>query len=183
MMAPVIGLMGLAQSGKSTVAQYLEREHSFARVRFAGPLKAMCRAIGLSDREIEGEGKELPHPLLCGKTPRFAMQTLGTEWGRDIIGPDFWTGIWRESVFAALNEGAKGIVAEDCRFPNEAEAIRALGGKLWRIERAGLSARVHISEAAALGIPADRVFENNGAVADLLAACGAEVSHGEGERG
>lgn len=182
-MTRIIGLMGLAQSGKSTVAEYLEREHGFVRVRFAGPLKAMCHAIGLSDREIEGEGKEKPHPLLCGKTPRYVMQTLGTEWGRDIIGADFWIGLWRESVLASLDEGAKGIVAEDCRFQNEADAIRSIGGKLWRIERDGLLRRAHVSETAALGIKADRTFINVGTVDELLAACGAEVSHGEGERG
>jgi hypothetical protein len=177
MSAPIIGLMGLAQSGKSTAAQYLEREHGFVRVRFAGPLKAMCRAIGLSDREIEGEGKEVPHPLLCGKTPRFVMQTLGTEWGREIVGPDFWTGIWRESVIAALDEGAKGIIAEDCRFPNEVEAIREAGGKLWRIERAEQSVGAHVSEWAASGVTPDLLIRNVGTVEELLAACGAEVSH------
>ena len=63
------------------------------------------------------------------------MQTLGAEWGRDLIASDLWTMAWRQAAKAALANGAPGIVAEDCRYENEAVAIRALGGVVVRILR------------------------------------------------
>jgi predicted kinase len=124
----IIGLIGEAGAGKSTVARYLESAYDYEPVRFAGGLKKMVAAIGLTDNEIEGTNKEKPSDLLCGKTPRHAMQTLGTEWGREHIGPDFWVKLWqREAAQHAF------VVVEDCRFPNEAEAIRAAGGVIVRV--------------------------------------------------
>lgn len=139
----IIGLGGLANSGKSTAASYLAREYGFARVRFAGPLKAMVRGylvtIGTPldriERMIEGDLKEEPCDAFCGRSPRYALQTCGTEWGREMIAPDFWTRAWRLAVEAEFGRGAPGIVAEDVRFPEEAEAIRSLGGRVIRIER------------------------------------------------
>ena len=43
---------------------------------------------GMIRRMIDGDLKEAPTPLFEGRTPRHAMQTLGTEWGRDRIGRD-----------------------------------------------------------------------------------------------
>ena len=80
-------------------------------------------AIGLSAEQIDGSLKETPCDLLCGKTPRQAMQLLGTEWGRDLISPDFWVSAWSAAVDRALTGGAIGIVADDCRFLNEVAAI------------------------------------------------------------
>src|SRR4051794_29167915 len=84
---------------------------------------------------IEGDLKQEPVEALAGATPRHVMQTLGTDWARDMIAPEFWSRAWTSSAKAALARGAPGIVVEDCRFPNEAEAIRALGGRIIRILR------------------------------------------------
>lgn len=153
----IIALSGRAGCGKSTAAAYLAERHGFARVRFAGPLKAMlrayCEAVGvgpeMTEAMIEGGLKELPSPYLAGRSPRYAMQHLGTAWGRGLMGPDFWTSAWEEAVVRAFEGGALGIVAEDCRFENEAAAVRALGGSVLRVERPGLPAIAggHVSEA------------------------------------
>lgn len=74
----VVALSGLAGSGKSTLADYLIQRHGYTRVKFAGPLKAMCRAMGMDEAQIEGHLKEVPSPHLQGRTPRYVMQTLGT---------------------------------------------------------------------------------------------------------
>lgn len=140
----IIGFCGLAGAGKTTAAEYLEHEHGFARVRFAGPLKAMMAALGCSQDEIDGHLKDSPCNLLGGKTPRQAMQWLGTEWGRDMIAPDLWTRAWNAAASASR------IVADDVRFANEADAIRARGGIVVEIHRPGAGAVVgatHISEA------------------------------------
>jgi hypothetical protein len=182
----VIGLCGLKGSGKSTAAQHLADEHGFRRSRFAGPLKTMLRALldemGIGHHQswhlIEGEHKETPTPLFAGKSPREAMVTLGTEWGRDLIGPDFWVSCWRHSVerlridhvAETCGMGEFRIVAEDCRFPNEAAAIRALGGKLIWIDRPGLVAADHPSERSLTAADCDHVIANDGAMLDLTQA-------------
>ena len=127
--AMVIGLTGRAGSGKSATAIYLAEEKGFIRVPFAAPLKRMLRSLGLTDRETDGDLKEKPSDLLMGVTPRHAMQTIGTEWGRNLIHPDLWIELWRRDV-ARLIAGGHSVVAEDCRFPNEASTIRRIGGKI-----------------------------------------------------
>jgi hypothetical protein len=125
----VIALTGLAGAGKSSAARHLVERHGYARIPFAGPLKAMLRAIGLTDAQIDGPLKEKPAVLLMGQTPRYAMQRLGTEFGRDLIHPDLWVNLWRDQAEKVLEAGGR-VVADDCRFPNEVETIRALGGKI-----------------------------------------------------
>jgi hypothetical protein len=95
------------------------------------PLKDMLRAIGL-DEVYLGSLKELPCPLLCGATPRHAMQALGSEWGRNLIHPDLWVTLWREKAYQSK---APLIVADDVRFANEAATVLALGGTLLRVRR------------------------------------------------
>lgn len=143
---PVIALTGLAGSGKSTASKYLVEKHGYQLVKFAGPLKDMLRAIGLSEAQIEGELKEEPCEWLQGATPRHAMQTLGTQWGRDCIGPSFWIELWVRRVNLIIAEGGR-VVVDDCRFPNEAEEVRKLGGVVWRLVGRGGIAGGHESEA------------------------------------
>lgn len=133
----IIGLTGYAQSGKSTVADYLVKKHGFTLIKFAGPLKSMMRALGLGEREIEGDLKEKPCALLGGKSPREAMQLLGTEWGRQHFGQNFWVNIALERAASVLDQGGQ-VVIDDVRFANEAAAIRIYGGKLFKITRPGV---------------------------------------------
>ncbi|QKV18700.1 deoxynucleotide monophosphate kinase [Oricola thermophila] len=133
----VIALAGPIGAGKSTAAQYLADRHGYERIRFAAPLKSMMRAFYASagldpveiEARIEGGLKEAPDPVLLGRTPRRAMQTLGTEWGRNLIAPELWVHAWSG---AARRAGL--VVAEDCRFANEAAAVRELGGIVIGIE-------------------------------------------------
>lgn len=145
MTGPVVGFTGLAGSGKSTAAMHLIRRRGFSRVRFAGPLKEMLRALGLHEDHIDGHLKEEPCKLLCGKTPRWAMQTLGNEWGRELIGPDVWVNSWRERVLDEWD--GDPIVADDIRYENERDAVRAMGGIVIRVARMGqVSESDHPSE-------------------------------------
>lgn len=146
----VIGLTGLAGSGKTTAARVLETKEGFARLSFAGPRKAMARSFGLTTREIAGDLKEAPGPELCGKSPRQFMQMLGTEFGRDMIGPDIWINAFkRNGDELRLDEDVRGIVVDDVRFENEVAAIREMGGVIVRIERPGAGSQTgaaHVSE-------------------------------------
>jgi len=145
---------------------HLVERHGFTRIRFAGPLKSMMAALGLSGAQIEGDQKETPCDLLCGHTPRFAMQTIGTEWGRDIIGPDLWVQAWQAAFERTLPSSC--IVVDDCRFPNEAAAIRAAGGLIVHIERSGAGAGAAGHQSEAHDIPSDITMQNNGSFGKLL---------------
>lgn len=142
---PIVAFTGVAGSGKSTATRYLVERHGYTLVKFAGPLKDMMRALGFGEEDIEGNCKELSNSLLCDKTPRHAMQTLGTEWGRKCIGEDFWINLWRDSADRIVKQGGR-VVVDDCRFPNEAQAIRRLGGDIFKIEGRGGIAGEHASE-------------------------------------
>ena len=175
----IIGLTAPAGAGKSLAAAYLAERHGFARVRFADPLKAMLRAFYVSldlssaeiERRIEGDLKEVPDPDLCGRTPRRAMQGLGTEFGREVVGRDLWTRAWASRSDLALITG-RSVVAEDVRFANEAETVRARGGIVVRIvrpdaETARPGAAGHASEA--MDFPADITIRNDGTPEVLFA--------------
>lgn len=142
---PVVAFTGLAGSGKSTATRYLVDELGYTLVKFAGPLKDMMRAIGLTEDDIEGDWKEKANGALMGKTPRHAMQTLGTEWGRKCIHEDFWIWLWRDRATQVLSDGGR-VVTDDCRFPNEAKAIRKLGGDIFRLVGRGGIVGDHVSE-------------------------------------
>jgi len=157
---PIIALSGPAGCGKSTVSEYLASRHGYAKTKFAKPLKDMCRAIGMTESQIEGDDKETPVEWLGDNSPRHAMQTLGTEWGRRWMGDDFWVNLWARSA-----AGRPLVVVDDCRFPNEAAAVRRLGGRVIRVDGRGGIAGKHASEAG-IGI-ADEVICNDGSVADL----------------
>lgn len=139
----IIGLSGTIGSGKSYAAAHLDKQFNFRIHKFAKPLKDMLRALGLPEDRIEGPLRKEPFDMLCGQTPRHAMQTLGTEWGRNMIGADFWVNAWR----ATRPSGA--IVADDVRFPNEAAEIRRLGGivvRIFTVEDALNEDEMHASE-------------------------------------
>lgn len=162
----LIGLVGLAGSGKSEVARVLMREAGFDRVKFADPLKNMLRTmlrdIGHTaedvERYIEGDLKEKEVDGV-GVTARRLMVTLGTEWGRECIAKDLWIRLW--SARAAM---FRNVVADDVRFPNEVDAIRERGGEIWQVVRpnVGRGDGAHVSEM--LEVEADRVIHNDGSL-------------------
>ena len=90
----VLGIAGIAGSGKDTLASYLINKYGdntvCYRSPFAKPIKDACRIIfGWDDRHLYGELKNVVDPKY-NVTPRRAMQTLGTEWGRDTINTWMW---------------------------------------------------------------------------------------------
>ena len=111
-------------------------------MKFADPLKKMIRVLfeasnsspARTEQAIEGCYKETPLPELGWNTPRVAMQTLGEEWGRQIMGEDLWTEIYLDRVYALLSKG-KSVVTDDVRYPNEAGTVRALKGTVVSIFR------------------------------------------------
>lgn len=166
MMPTLIGLSGRAGAGKSYAASYLVAKHGYTRLKFAGPLKDMLRSVGLNEDHIEGRLKEEPCDLLCGKTPRFAMQTLGTEWGRQMVGEDFWENLWSARVDSLLSLGHL-LVTDDVRFLNEAARIKSKGGIVIGLE-SPLSARAEDHCSEALDLVPDITIQNDPSIEGAL---------------
>jgi hypothetical protein len=171
----VIGFQGLAGSGKSTAAKILAREFNFARKPFAYPIKAMLAALGVPTENLDGsrEDKEVRLPILNGYTPRYAMQTLGTEWARAHLGEDFWINWWKQGVDIIPGD----IVADDVRFDNEVDMIRSLGGVVIRLRREGSGDRINPSHASEqlYRLPYDKMIVNDGDEETLRTALAAVV--------
>ena len=144
-MNKLIAFTGLATCGKSTASQVLAERLNYTRMSFATPLRLMLGAVGLTAEQLYGRKTEII-PWL-GKTPRELMQTLGTDWGRNMIHKEIWTLIAQNNIAKHCAEKKNGIVFDDCRFDNEARMINALGGIVIRVYRANTGTMGHASEA------------------------------------
>jgi hypothetical protein len=236
----ILGVCGLAGSGKDTTADILVKHRQCVKVSLADPLKRICREVfdftdeqlwGPSEkrnaedkRYLRADGKEGPfnrytytceacgqqttfgpREALCCKqcgagavalgscqnwreaepvylTPRFALQQLGTEWGRhcyDTIWVDYALRVAKQLLTAddagwmpgydsrygldhSETRPNAGVVIPDVRFRNEVKGIKAAGGKVIRVVRPGSglkgSAGQHQSETEQLEIP-DELFD------------------------
>lgn len=161
----LIGITGLKGSGKTTACEQLVVKHNFKILSFAAALKQMLITLGLTEDEVYGKLKEQESLLLCGKTPRFAMQTLGTEWGRKMFGEDIWVNAWESRLQrTALMGLAAHVLVDDLRFPNEHQRIKHLGGVTIRIRCPWAEAKhtdLHESEAHAMSLPVDHEIYND----------------------
>lgn len=160
-MTMLIGFCGRARAGKGMAADWLVRRHGYELVKFAAPLKDMLRVLGLTNAEIEGDLKEKPCALLGGKTPRWAMQALGTEYGRNLIDKDLWVRAWANRLVPY-----RLVTVDDVRFPNEEAALHTMGGLLIEVRRDGTDAPVNHESEQHVFSP-DYVIENNGSLDDL----------------
>jgi hypothetical protein len=97
--------------------------------------------------------------------------------------------MWIASLENKINQSNTNIVISDCRFPNEIQAIRDLGGCIIRVQRGDLPEwygdaelavqgsniginnlkikKIHYSEWAWIGSKFDIHIDNNGTVDDL----------------
>lgn len=169
----LVGIVGRAGVGKTTVSEYLQAAHQFEAHALADPIKTMLHAlfvdIGVDYAHLfDADKKHLPIPELGGITARRLMQTLGTDWGLDMISPDLWTRAADLVLGLPLAPVHDRIVISDVRFQREADWLRAHGGRLVRLTRqkAQHPGR-HRSEAEADGIAVDAEIANDGPLEDL----------------
>lgn len=175
----IIGLVGFIGSGKGTVADLLVQRHGFVKESFADSVKDSVAAVFGWHRDwLEGdtpesrewrETKDEWWSNALGKevTPRWALQLMGTEAGRDVFHPDLWV----HTAFRRMDwNPLDHYVIADVRFPNEIKAIQKYGGKCVRVER-GLPPKLenlHVSETAWLHTPLD-AYLNNDCTLEVLA--------------
>jgi len=200
----IIGFIGFIGSGKDTAADYLVNFHGFRRDSFAATLKdAVSYIFGWDRTLLEGRTKEsrewreqidewwsnrLGKPI----TPRYILQ----YWGTEVCRNGFHNDIWIASLENKIRKTHDNVVITDVRFPNEIDAIKNAGGKVFRIKRGpepvwyesavaynegptnmtwALSkmrldqANVHASESSWIGHKGiDKEIDNNGTIEDLF---------------
>ncbi|MFF4430490.1 hypothetical protein ACFYZ4_15115 [Streptomyces sp. NPDC001513] len=180
-----IALMGKARSGKDEVGKYLTANFAFTRVAFADPLKGMALSLDPIIGAESGHYGYLPNRLsdivrrygwekAKDRYPeiRRTLQRLGQT--VRVNDADYWVNIAMDKVDVADTWNLP-VVVTDVRYPNEADALRARGFLLARVQRPAAEhltltqagAATHESETALDDYPADVTLANVGTLPQL----------------
>ena len=145
----LIAFTGLAQTGKTTAANFIPGAKILS---FADPVKQ----IALSSFNWDGVKDEKGRRLLL---------VIGTECGR-AYDNDIWINKMREQIkiYAPL---FNVIAIDDCRFDNEPELVKELGGIVIEILRPGCVPDGHASEQGISPYLIDRQILNDGTIEQL----------------
>jgi hypothetical protein len=194
----IVGIIGLINSGKSTIANILVEDYGFIKVSFADSLKDAVSAIfGWSKELLQGDteqsriwreqtddywSKVMQHPV----TPRYILQHIGT----DLFREHFHKDIWIHSLMKKLNDPNRNYVISDVRFCNEVDLILHNHGQIWEVQRPPLPLwqdikfenyndlrrhmlfhhpEIHASEYDWLLTKRDHIIDNSGSIEQLKA--------------
>lgn len=132
-----IALGGRAGHGKTTLSRGLQDAiRSAGRIceitSFATVPKRMLSAMGLTDEQLYGSEKEIPSDMIAGHTPRFAMQSLATEWGRNMLYETIWVDAWQRH---AESLDCEYIIVDDLRHVPELERLKEMKALIFEVYR------------------------------------------------
>lgn len=152
-----------------------KREEQDERYPFTGQCMR-CGTVCMDWSLVEPEEREIPEGFRyrCEPcdinykefvTPRLALQTLGTEWGRR-LNNDLWAKATLNLIASSTHER---WCISDLRFRNELDAVLAAGGKVVRLTR-GKAQHNHASETELLSIPLSdfsAILNNEGTIPEM----------------
>lgn len=178
---PLIGLTGVAGSGKDTAAITLVNL-GYVCIAYASALKkevneALNADYGVSIpdamydlvRELKGQDAWTKP---TSPSMRRLLQYWGTEYRR---GQDDQYWLKRLEQTTKNLHGFNQVVT-DVRFAIEADHVRSLGGLIWRVTgRAAEGVPTHVSEQEGSAIVADATIVNDGSLEDLDRAVKAAI--------
>lgn len=180
----VVGLTGVAGSGKDTVASILGLHHGFTRIALGDGVKSALRDLdGLSCAFTKELGAG-------GLSSREAWQMLGGDAREDLAHATMaldinlaWTYVVGIKIAYCLRRHPvrrHRFVVPDISYKHEIAVLghiaMALGGTYatWRIERPGAGLRgkagQHASEQGRASLPADRTIDNDRDIRQLAQA-------------
>ena len=172
----IIGLCAKKRSGKDTLAIHMIEKYGYIRYAFADPLKNACREIFLlNDEQIDGSLKETIDER-WGITPRTMFQKVGTEMFRDkltevfpdmsLIANNLWVYRFKKWYENEIKKNPElKVVITDCRFQNEVDIIKEMGGIIIKIERDNNNLNdTHSSEKNIDNIKSDYTIKNNSTI-------------------
>ena len=169
----IIAICGHKFSGKSTVARLLHNATGYEVVSFADKLKDItCVLSGCTREQLEDydfkETQLVPDYLrhYCGdaKKPVFRafLQYFGSEVMRGVN-----DNIW---IDCTLSNCEESVIVSDCRFPNEAKAVKSRGGIVIKVVRDDVkSSDLHQSETQIDEIVPDYTLWNDTTLENLVA--------------
>lgn len=183
----VIGLTGLARSGKDTACGMIQnwaQRHTELRVErlaFADPLKrsaaaalgyegddsiVFCDRLKGDDARVVINLDEHARRVISG---REFLQNYGTEAHRNIFGEDFWTNVADDALTQYAFNGIDVVVITDVRFPNEAKMVHDwVAGEVWELERSGAGLWHGLEHASEAGVPTDQIDDTIHNESDLF---------------
>jgi len=131
----LVAFHGLPGSGKDTAANRLIEAGGWSKVSFAAPVKrGLSAMLNIPMEDIENPILKNQADYKFGRSIRYMLQALGTEWGRELIADDLWIQIAKESIDHQFKQGMN-VVNTDLRFDNECVAMKAMGGYVVHIIR------------------------------------------------
>ncbi len=186
-MARIISITGNMGVGKDTMADYIVQKYGFVKISMADPFKRIAKEIyEFSDEQLWGPSEarnkddtRYPRPDGTYLTARIVTQLLGAELSR-LAYPETWIVYMKRVIkkieagyFYTEKQGAyevpgekseyKGIIINSCRFRNEIQGIKDMGGIAVRLKRPAIDSEVflkagvgnHVSESEQLALPDD----------------------------
>lgn len=174
----IIAFTGKKQSGKTTACNALRERYDVRQLNFKDALikeikqnfPDLLKVLAWEESVKIGTTISVDD-LFILKPPsiRTLMQNYGTE-VRRADDPDYWVMQWKLALVELMREDETIIVVDDVRFKNEAEAVRAYGGIIIRLNRTDMeSTDGHVSETEQDEIPADYTIETGAGMQDELA--------------
>lgn len=166
----IIGFTGYKGSGKSEAAKALY--DNAIQVNFADALKEMFKDL-TTFNALYGPSEVRNSTCIRGTdvTVRVALQTVGVAMRE--LDPDFWVKLWKARIqhikdTYPLNPIVyKYWTVTDVRFPNEAEAIRDMGGCIIKLSRGTNTYDNHVSELPLPEHLVDITIANNSTIKHL----------------
>jgi hypothetical protein len=162
----LIAIAGKKNSGKDTVARYIEllTFNPYEQIKFARKLKDMVSLlIGCDPKSLEDY--DFKEKLLDGwgnLNPRILLQEFGSA------GRKMYPEIWVQATLGGLLPSSNYIIS-DCRYTNEAEAVKKLGGVVVRVQRNTNNQDTHSSETGLDDYQDwDMIIDNNGTLPELM---------------
>jgi hypothetical protein len=149
------------------------------------------------DFEVSKRLTSMPGEQACMEITHFTgrqyLQWLGAN-ARVVFGDTFWIDqvlpqpyeVWADHRKSIDNDRVLRerypdtdlVVVTDVRYPNEAERVQQLGGKVWEVVRPGLTSDGHSSETPLPRDLVDTVIENDGSLAELSATVKEALENG-----
>ena len=167
----LIGIHGLAQTGKTTAAELLANRLRAATFAFAEPITKRCAELLNVDhaeflsydknKKLDITSKDFNGISTNPVTKRTLMQDVGRSFRA--VEPRFTIDYLEQTL--AHTPRIKNIIVSDVRLPQEAEWIRAKGGTILHIRRpAAPAAHPDVTEIPLLIEPynGDLVIRNDG---------------------
>ena len=173
----IIGIAGLAGSGKDTVAKFIKNElyiegHYVKILSLADPIKRGCSELfGIDIENFTNRDKKAATNDYWGMTHRKMLQLIGTDCVRDTFDENVWIKRLMKDAYELefcpdIPEYRELIViVPDIRFDNEADWIRGnnLNSLLYvnRPDLEQIQENTHKSEAGFQLVEGDHVLMND----------------------